>query len=206
LDRTTGEGEENLVTLSSFAFNNNTIIGGLMNNFSASQLDRRAAAILRGIQSRQVSPDSDAMAELGELTEAIADQPVKPVVVARLTITRQNGWRTIVEVHSDATFATFYRFFRQFEGKRSSKEQIRAAHRNEGVQLSVFAQAAQKPGLELIAQRLEACGAPSNPVVKKTLRIIKRRAYRKLINARPDELGLTKTAPFKLRHPFARHS
>jgi len=106
----------------------------------------------------------------------------KSQVVARLTVIRKNGLRTIVEVQSDASFYSFYHFFRQVGAKRSTKELIRSSNRNEG--------SLQEPGLEAIAKKLEMYSSQSNPVVSKKIRIIKKRAYRKLISARADELGL----------------
>ncbi len=44
-----------------------------------------------------------------------------------------------------------------------------------------------------ILKRLEAYQGESNPIITKRLRIIKKRAYKKLISARPDELGMAKT-------------
>lgn len=162
----------------------------MQSSFTSKQLDRRAATIIRGIRTRQVTPDSDAMVELAELTEAIADQPVKVTVVARLTVVRQNGQRTIVEVHSDARFSSFYHFFQQEGNRRSTKKPFRTASRNEGLNPVGYWQ----PGLETIAARLEKYSDPKNPIVKQTLRIIQRRAYKRLLSARPDVLGLTKTS------------
>lgn len=119
------------------------------------------------------------------------NKSVKADVVARLTVTRQNGWKTIVEISSDATLHSFYRYFRQYGNRRSTREPVRTAGRAEGC-LS-FLKHLQKPGLELILKRLEAWQGESNPIVSTKLRIIKKRAYRKLINARPDELGMVKS-------------
>jgi hypothetical protein len=140
-------------------------------NSTYSQLDRPAATILTAAMTG-------------------ASLPVKPVVLARLTVTRRNGWKTIVEVWQGATFHTFYHFYKQCGNKRSTKELIRTAYRDEGVSL-LGMKYTQQPGLDAIAKRLEFYASQSNPVVGKKLRIIKRRAYRKLITARPDELGLT---------------
>jgi hypothetical protein len=105
-------------------------------------------------------------------------------------------------VHADATFHNFYKFYRQHGARRSTKELIRVASRNEG--LPLINSLAHKPGLELIKARLEAYGAPSNPVVKSSMRIIRKRVYRKLINMRPDELGLTKVPPSRI--PLQRYA
>jgi len=114
----------------------------------------------------------------------------KSNVVARLTITRTDGKKTIVEVSADASFHKFFRYFRQQGNRRSTKELIRVANRNEGIPLP---SARERPGLDLILKRLANYQSESNPIVATKLRIIKKRAYRKLLSARPDELGLVKT-------------
>ncbi len=114
----------------------------------------------------------------------------KSSVVARLTVTRADGRKTIVEIHADASFHQFFRYFRQQGLRRSTKELIRVANRNEGIPVPG---ARAKPGLELILKRLEAYQGESNPIITKRLRIIKKRAYKKLLSARPDELGMAKT-------------
>lgn len=173
----------------------------MQSSFTEKQLDRRAATILRGVRTRQVAPGSDAIVELAELTETLSDQPVKPIVVARLTITRAVGCRTIIEVCEDATFNAFYRIHTQDGNRRSTKRLVRTSNRNEGISSWMPAHR-MTPGLELLAARWT-----SHPgVTAVTVRILRKRAYKRLISASPDVLGLTKTAPFILRHPFARHS
>lgn len=125
----------------------------------------------------------------------------KTKVVARLTVIRQNGLRTIVEVEAGSTFSSFYRFYRQQGSKRSTKELIRVANRNEGTSWIGFRHL-QLPGLDVIAKRLEFYASQSNPVVSKRIRIIKRRAYKRLIEANPAELGLTKTRQLPVFRPF----
>jgi hypothetical protein len=126
----------------------------------------------------------------------------KKKVVARLTVIRASGYRTIVEVHSDATFSNFYRFHRQLGAKRSTKQFVRFGHQTEGCQW-IGMQHQHKPSLETIAKRLEFYASQSNPVVSKRIRIIHKRAYKKLLSARPDELGLTKTRPLPIYAPVA---
>jgi hypothetical protein len=114
------------------------------------------------------------------------DAPVKPTVVARLMITRSNGWKTIVEVEDGSTFHSFFKYYKQFKNKRSTKELIRIANRNDG--------GISKPRLENIAEKLSIYQSMSNPVVTVQIRILKKREYRRLIDATPDQLGLTNTA------------
>ena len=114
------------------------------------------------------------------------------LVVARLIIIRNNGRRTIVEVQADATFHTFYRFFSQDGRRRSTKTSLRNASRNE--YLPVVNAHLYRPGLDVIEKQLRTVYAQSNPVVGSKIRIIQKRAYKTLINAAPDALGLTKVA------------
>jgi hypothetical protein len=109
----------------------------------------------------------------------------KSNVVARLTGTREIGNVTIIEVHKDATFHEFYRIYTQVGRRRSTKRLVRTANRNHGLE-PWFAAHRMQPGLEVLAAKWRE---RKGLTVK--LRIIKKRAYRKLINAPADQLGLT---------------
>lgn len=172
----------------------------MQSSFVSQKLDRRATTIMNAVRVGQVPPTSDALAELAEITEAIADRPVKSVVVARLTVIRAVGCRTIIEVCEDATFHTFYRIFSQEGSRRSTKRMVRTASRNEG--LISYQAHRMTPGLQILADRwLEQPGVESVKV-----RILRKRAYRQLVNATPDRLGLTKTAALPIyNHIVARH-
>jgi hypothetical protein len=131
-------------------------------------------------------------------------------VIARLTVNRANGNKLIVEVHSDATFNQFYRYFKQVGNRRSTKEQIRVTSRNDG--LKPINAHLQTPGLEAISNQIIASSAvfllrsengTINPVVSIKLRILKKRAYRKLITARPDDLGMTRLTTTDMNKPRA---
>jgi hypothetical protein len=170
----------------------------MQSSLVSKQLNRRFHQVLGSFRTGAISPKSDALAELVEIAEELSDQPVRPVVLARLTIHRANGIRMIVEVSSDATFSTFYRFYTQVGARRSTKRFLRNGSRNEGLpQLSYY-----KPGLENVAATIEKYADPSNPIVKKSIRIIQRKAYRKLIGMRPDLLGLTKMSPLPIYSPI----
>jgi hypothetical protein len=175
----------------------------MQSSFSETQLARRAATIIRSVRVGQVQPTSDALAELAELTEVLSDQPVKPTVIARLTVIRAVGCKTIIEVRDDATFNSFYRFYSQEGNRRSTKRQVRCASRNEGL-LPYYLAYRMTPGLEKLAERWRVHPG----VVSVKVRIIRKRAYRKLINAAPHELGLTKMARLPLYGPLSvvRHS
>lgn len=119
--------------------------------------------------------------------------------IARLTIEREVGVRTIVEVHADATFSMFYHFYTQDGRRRSTKRQIRTANRNEGLR-AWFGAHRMTPGLDVIAEQFRRM-----PHVKKTtVRIIRKRTYRKALEAAPDELGnLARTEVARM--PDMRH-
>lgn len=108
----------------------------------------------------------------------------KSKIVARLTVTREIGVVTMVEVHEDANFSQFYRYYSQEGRRRSTKKLIRTANRNEG--LKPWHTAYQKtPGLEMVARIFESMAHVTNVKV----RIIKKRAYKRLISLPADELG-----------------
>lgn len=119
---------------------------------------------------------------------------MKAQVIARLTVTRQDGKRTIVEVPADATYHAFYHMYTQQGARRSTKRLVRTANRNEG--LPITNAHLHRPGLERLQERLESFGAQTNPVTKSQIRIIRKRAYRKLLEAAPDTLGLVKAPTF----------
>jgi len=111
----------------------------------------------------------------------------KKSIVARMTIHHTNGKRTIVEVPEDATFSEFYHFYLQ-EGKRwSTKKQIRVANRNTGL-LSLNAHL-QTPGLEAVKAQALRWGREIESI---KVRVIRKKAYRRLLTTAPDQLGMTK--------------
>lgn len=119
-------------------------------------------------------------------------------VIARLTVEREVGVKTIIEVHEDATFQDFYRFYTQDGRRHSTKKQVRAANRNEGLRPYTEAHR-MTPGLEILAERFSMMPH----VAKVSTRIMRKRAYRKLLAAAPDELGpLARTS---VRLPESRH-
>jgi hypothetical protein len=153
-------------------------------SFTHRQLDRRANTLLR--QARNVPSGSEIIRELAEISIKIEDAPVKPDVAARLTVSRENGRRTIVEVYSNATFHSFYFFYSQKGNRRSTKKLTRVAGRNEGSPLVGVIR--QPSGLDTIAKKLEMYQNQSNPITSSKLRIYKRRAYRHLLSVSPDQI------------------
>lgn len=152
-----------------------------MNNLSYRSLDRRANTLLRTV--RNVPSGSEIIRELAEITIKIEDAPVKPTVIARLTVRRANHRRTIVEIHADASFHSFYRFYVQEGNRRSTKQPLRTASRNEGLFLG-------NCGLGAIEEKLHIYQSRSNPIVSSTLRIFKKRAYKHLLKVSPDQIGV----------------
>jgi len=164
-----------------------------MHSRTFTQFNHCRGRIFTAIQSGTIGPRSEAFRELAEISIELEDAPIKPVVIARLTITRANGKRTIVEIHQGATFHSFFHYYIQEGNRRSTKKHLRTAARNEG--------GLRTSGLEAIALRLSVYQNQSNPVTGTTIRILRKRDYRKLLNARPDELGLTHTSIYL---PFTR--
>lgn len=116
---------------------------------------------------------------------------MKANVIARLTVTRADGKKTIVEVQPGATFHSFYNVFVQNGRRWSTKRWVRVASRNEGL-MAINAHL-QTPGLEAFAKRIAVFQSTTNPVVSSKIQIIKKRVYRRLLAAAPESLGLTKT-------------
>lgn len=119
-------------------------------------------------------------------------------IVARLTVTRQNGQKIIVEVADGATFHKFYTYYRQTGNRRSTKYFLRSGSRNDGLTGSAHAKQA---GLEALARQIGSITLMNNPVVSSKIRIIKKRAYRKLTTCSPDQLGLTRVSDLQIHRP-----
>ena len=155
----------------------------MQDNLTTKQLNKRFDQVLGSFQTGAVRPDSEAISELADLATALEDTPVKPIVVARLTVTRAVGNITIIEVCEDATFHEFYSFYTQTGRRRSTKRLVRTANRNEYL----------KPYVRQTHVGLEAVAAywltmPGVASVK--IRIIRKRAYRKLLSAAPEKLNV----------------
>ncbi len=112
---------------------------------------------------------------------------MKASVVARITATRADGQKLIVEVHSDATFQEFYHFYTQAGARRSTKQPAKyrtVVNRNEGL-YPLHRAYYITPGLDKIAEMLESSG--QYQTIK--FYVIMKRLYKKLINAPADEIG-----------------
>lgn len=129
-------------------------------------------------------------------------------VAARLTINRADGSRLIIEVHNDSTFSKFFFYYRQIGNRRSTKEFIHTKSRNEGLRYINAQQ--QTPGLEVLADHITSSNKvfygrdgrakERNPVTSMKLRIIKKREYRKLLNAAPAGMPVVRPI-FPVRNP-----
>lgn len=118
-------------------------------------------------------------------------------VVARMTVTRADNSRLIVEVHSDASFHTFYHYYSQAGNQRSTKKEIRTANRNTG--LPTINAHLHAPGLDAVKHLFEQKPFGNLPAVTGIrVRILRRRMYRELLSARPDVLGLVPVKPWTL--------
>lgn len=106
----------------------------------------------------------------------------KVKVVARMTIVKRgSSKRLIVEIHEDASFHQFYRWYSQ-EG-RKHKRFMRSSQRNDGLP---FTRAQSRPGLDVLAERQQSFNKDIENV---TIKIFQKRTYNRLLNCRPDELG-----------------
>jgi hypothetical protein len=113
-------------------------------------------------------------------------------VVARMTVTREIGAVTIVEVNEDATFSQFFHHYSQEGRRRSTKREIRVSNRNEGL-YPIYRAHTMTPGLEAVGTIFKGM----KNVVSVKIRIIKKRAYRRLISVSPGELrGLARVASY----------
>jgi len=125
------------------------------------------------------------------------DKSAQGQCVARLTVTREVGNVTIIEVCERASFHSFYWIFTRTGRRHSTKTPVRTASRNEG--LRPYSQAYRmQPGLEVLAENWK-----KQPGIKAvTLRIIRKRIYKQLVTCAPDVLGLTKVhVGFKAERP-----
>lgn len=112
----------------------------------------------------------------------------KNTVVARMTLTRTNGIKTIVEIHENASFMNFYTWYRQ-EGR---KVLLRTSNRNDGV-AAHWRAPFQEKGLDVLAARTTQI---MKDVTGVTIKILKKRKYQQMITCTPDQLaGSLPTAP-----------
>jgi len=113
----------------------------------------------------------------------------KSKVIARMTVTKADGKKLIVEVHDDATEHAFYRWYSQ-EG-RKRKVFIRTSHRTDGAD-RVAQVLRSTAGLDLLSARMKTY----MQITDVKIRIILKRAYKRMTTCSADQLGdLPKCAP-----------
>lgn len=118
----------------------------------------------------------------------------KVKVIARMTIVKRGtAKRLIVEIHEDASFHQFYRWYSQ-EG-RKHKRFIRFSQRNDGL---IFTHAQNQSGLDVLAERQQSF---NKDIEKVTIKIFQKRIYKHLLTCAPDQLtdGLPTTQSHGLR-------
>lgn len=111
-------------------------------------------------------------------------------VVARMTMTRPNNIKTIVEIHEGAGFMNFYTWYRQDGRKR--KVLLRTSSRNDGVAAPWRAPFVPL-GLETLAARTAQI---MNDVSGVTIKILKKRKYAEMLACPASDLagGLPRAA------------
>ena len=113
----------------------------------------------------------------------------KAKVIARMTVTKADGKKLIVEVHDDATEHAFYCWYSQ-EG-RKRKVFIRTSHRTDGAD-RVAQVLRSTPGLDLLAARMKTY----MQITDVKIRILSKRAYKRMTTCSADQFGdLPKCAP-----------
>ena len=106
----------------------------------------------------------------------------KTKVVARMTIVKRgSSKRLIVEIHENASFHQFYRWYSQ-EG-RKHKRFMRSSQRNDGLP---FTRAQSQPGLDVLAERQQSFNKDIETVV---IKIFQKRIYNRLLTCSPDQLA-----------------
>lgn len=96
-------------------------------------------------------------------------------LVARLTLKHADGFKMLIELHTDAGFNQFYRCYRQDGRKRKvfTRFDVRQYGIGEARDLDVMA-----------AMRMKTNPQLSGPVIK----IYKKREYKRLLTCAPDQL------------------
>ena len=113
-------------------------------------------------------------------------------VIARMTVTKTDGKKLIVEVHDDATEYAFYSWYSQDGRKR--KRFVRTSHRTDGAER--MAQALRStPGLDLLSARMKT----NMQIADVKIRILLKRAYKRMTTCSAEKLGLTRCAPAEYR-------
>jgi hypothetical protein len=137
------------------------------------------------VGSADISPNEEHIwGEIrGKVSEVVMAKNTSKVV-ARLTITRKgSSKKTIIEVHENASFTQFYKWFTQ-EGRRR-KRFMRTSNRNEGIRVHCRAPY-ETPGLHRVAESLASFQKDIESV---NIKVLSKRKYNQLLNCAPDQLS-----------------
>lgn len=110
--------------------------------------------------------------------------PEPTPVAARLTLTHRDGCQTIVEVHADASYTAFYRWY-QRKADEHAKHLTRTAMRNDAADLEEI-ERRTRAHFDNMA-RHSSLWLPRQ-VVESKLLILDGQLYKKLLKALPGEL------------------
>lgn len=117
--------------------------------------------------------------------QTFVEQDREPTrVAARLTLTHRNGAQTIVEVHADASYTAFYRWY-QRGAREHAKHLTRTALRNDAADLAQIEQR-MRAHFDRLA-RGSVIWLPWQ-VVESKLIVLDGGLYKKLLKALPGEL------------------
>lgn len=122
-------------------------------------------------------------------------------VVARLTLRHRDGSQTIIEIHSNATFSCFYRWYARGKGQRV-KSPVRTSGRSDATDLAALGERVKAQFERLAANRQSRQAAQWAGRVVESIRIVilKKRAYSRLLGLSADLL------PGGLAHSSAGYS
>ena len=102
------------------------------------------------------------------------------IVLARLTASKTDGSKSIIEVHKDSTFHEFYFWYNQIGNSR--KVFLRTSSRIEGI-YPHYTAAKTGAGLHLIFIRLQGTKRYNDILIK----VFKKKIYRKMVHCAPDD-------------------
>lgn len=110
-------------------------------------------------------------------------------LIARLTMTHVDGDQTIVEIHTDAGFHDFYRWYRRGKSRRD-KLFVRNINRNDAINLQALAERVTAQ-FERIANQPKAMHAPAwtgRKISSFKIIIFKKRQYVRFLACAADKL------------------
>lgn len=116
----------------------------------------------------------------------------KAIVIARLTIEYRSTRREAIEIHADSTFHAFYKWY-HYTGKI---KKTLASTLNRNFSGSPVPASAGLVYVESLVRK--SWKAQQDPVIKATIKIYKKRLYKKFLTCGPDQLG--KGLPVDLLH------